>query len=122
MLKKFCDRCAAEMPIEQTMDERELILRRLNDKPFDLCPVCQGELKTWFDKQKKIMLIPKGNEVLQFVTRCNDCQFYSPKNYACRELKINVHPEFWCKFGQKDSDDSASIGGADDKRDRDTER
>ena len=47
MLKRICDRCAAEMPLEQTMDERELILRRLNGKPYDLCESCQYSLKEW---------------------------------------------------------------------------
>lgn len=50
MLRRFCDRCAAEMPIEQTMDERELILRRLNEKPFDLCKECQRNLRVWMEK------------------------------------------------------------------------
>jgi len=118
MLKRICDRCGSEMPVEQMLEQDDLILRRLNDKPFDLCPVCQGELKTWFDKQKKIMLIPKGNEVLQFVTRCKDCRFYSPKGIACRELKINVTPDFWCKHGKKADIDG--IGGTDDKRNGDS--
>ena len=47
MLKRICDRCAAEMPVEQTMDERELILRRLNGKPYDLCESCKYSLKKW---------------------------------------------------------------------------
>lgn len=47
MLKRICDRCGAEIPVEQTMDEHELILRRLNEKPYDLCESCQFSLKEW---------------------------------------------------------------------------
>ena len=48
MLKRICDRCRAEIPVEQTMSDDELILRRLNEKPYDLCPVCQAVLQSWF--------------------------------------------------------------------------
>lgn len=47
MLKRICDRCGAEIPVGQTMDEHELILRRLNGKPYDLCESCQFSLKEW---------------------------------------------------------------------------
>ena len=135
MLKRICDRCAAEIPMEQAMKNDELILRRINSNPFDLCLACQNELKEWFDNHAlKItspgitiktcgttpdQMIPKGFDALQFVTRCEDCKFYLPvfrKN--CRKLQINVNPDFWCKYGKKDS---VSTGGTDDKRNSDTE-
>lgn len=56
MLKRICDRCAAEMPMEQMMEQDELILRRLNDKPFDLCVDCQKDLKSWFSRRPCVYL------------------------------------------------------------------
>lgn len=56
MLKRICDRCGAEIPVEQTMEQDELILRRLNGKPFDLCPKCQNDLKTWFARRPCVYL------------------------------------------------------------------
>ena len=50
MLKRICDRCGAEIPVEQTMESDELILRRLNEKPFDLCAECQKNLRVWMEK------------------------------------------------------------------------
>ena len=47
MLRRFCDRCAAEMPMEQTMGDDELILRKINGRPFDLCEECQRSLHKW---------------------------------------------------------------------------
>lgn len=52
MLKRICDRCGREIPVEQTMEQDELILRRLNDKPFDICPKCQRSLKEWFGDKR----------------------------------------------------------------------
>ncbi len=117
MLKRICDRCGAEIPVEQMLEQDELILRKINGKPFDLCLACQNELKEWFDNHAlKItspgitiktcgttpyQMIPKGFEVLQFVTRCKDCQFYLPKSIACRKLRININPDFWCQYGKK---------------------
>lgn len=48
MLKRVCDRCGAEIPVEQMKEQDDLILRRINDKPFDLCTDCQRSLKEWF--------------------------------------------------------------------------
>lgn len=47
MLKRICDRCGDEIPVEQMLEQDELILRRLNEKPFDLCPECQKSLQKW---------------------------------------------------------------------------
>jgi hypothetical protein len=47
MLKRICDRCGKEIPVEQTMDNDELILRKINGKPFDICESCQSSLKKW---------------------------------------------------------------------------
>lgn len=51
MLIRKCDRCGAEMPMEQTMGEDELILRQLNNKPFDLCIICQDKLQSWMKRE-----------------------------------------------------------------------
>lgn len=56
MLKRICDRCGAEIPVEQTMDDNELILRKINGKPFDLCPECQNNLKSWFARRPCVYL------------------------------------------------------------------
>lgn len=52
MLKRICDRCGAEIPVEQMMEQDELILRKINGKPFDLCPECQNDLKRWFGDKR----------------------------------------------------------------------
>jgi hypothetical protein len=54
MLKRFCDRCAAEIPIGQTIgiEAGELMLsERPGTQAFDLCQVCQNELYQWFIKR-----------------------------------------------------------------------
>lgn len=135
MLKRICDRCATEIPVEQTMDDNELILRKINGKPFDLCTACQNELKEWFDNHGAMInsvtidsdgttsaqMIPKGFKVLEFVTLCRDCRFYDPRGQRCASLSFTVAPDFWCKHGKK-TDVSLSIGGTDDKRNGDPER
>ena len=135
MLKRVCDRCFAEMPMGQMLEQDELILRRLNEKPFDLCEECQTELKEWFDPQKWFdshvveipnhgvtidsdgttpdQMISKDFDVLQFVTRCKDCRFYDPRGQRCASLSFTVAPDFWCKHGKK-ADVSVNIGGTDD--------
>ena len=52
MIKRICDRCGAEIPVEQMMESDELILRRLNDKPFDLCTECENDLRRWFGDKR----------------------------------------------------------------------
>lgn len=56
MLKRICDRCGAEISVEQMMEDGELILRKINDKPYDLCPKCEGELKEWFARRPCVYL------------------------------------------------------------------
>ena len=47
MLYCKCDRCGAEMEVNQKLAEDDWILRKLNEKPLDLCPECQKSLKMW---------------------------------------------------------------------------
>lgn len=56
MLKRICDRCCAEIPVEQMMEDGELILRKINGKPYDLCPDCQNDLKSWFTRRPCVYL------------------------------------------------------------------
>lgn len=60
MLKRICDRCGVEIPMEQAMGDGELILRRLNEKPYDLCPVCQAVLQSWFMPMLQMVGSAKG--------------------------------------------------------------
>ena len=133
MLKRICDRCFAAIPVEQMMEQDELIMRRLNDKPFDLCEECQTERKEWFDSHgleihshsetinsvkinsdgtTSAQMIPKGFKVLEFVTLCRDCRFYDSRGQRCASLSFTVAPDFWCKHGKKE--------GGDDKRNGDS--
>lgn len=52
MLKRICDRCGTEIHVEQMLEQDELILRKINGKPFDLCKECQRKLKEWFGDKR----------------------------------------------------------------------
>ena len=56
MLKRICDRCGTEIPVEQMLGQDELILRKLSDRPFDLCTDCQNDLKSWFARRPCVYL------------------------------------------------------------------
>ena len=47
MLKRFCDRCGTEMEEIPVLSADDWILRRVNHKPLELCPVCQKSLNKW---------------------------------------------------------------------------
>ena len=59
MLKRFCDRCEAEIPIDRTigLETGEFMLSQPGIKAFDLCVVCQIELVKWFMEKKNNKVI-----------------------------------------------------------------
>lgn len=119
------------MPVEQTMSNDELILRRLNEKPFDLCEECQNDLKLWFARRPCVYLDDTITD-MKIMCGATKAERFEADDKRCKSYHVECgKPRCW---GTKEKDECDCGGdrrkcthypdnreGNDDKRNGDTE-
>lgn len=89
MILFICDRCGKPVSTEPVENKEDvLILRKLNDKPMDLCDECQQSLKGWY-KQGNTPMVEEAEKIgREDIVQALDCCMSSP--LLCDNCPLNT--------------------------------